>query len=134
MSRSTFLLHTEQQLVDDFSATINDIFGDYPYLVGSALERPDYRDIDLRIILADDEFDELYALVNIEMIGIAISLWGQKATGLPIDFQIQRRSNANQNYKGVRNCMGMRPTAGVRLNEHPDNRPIKQPHTEGGDR
>lgn len=134
MSRSSHLLHTEQQLVDDFSATVKDIFGDYPYLVGSALERPDYRDIDLRLILADEEFDRLYSLVNVEMIGIAISLWGQKATGLPIDFQIQRQSNANLNYTGVRNCMGVRPTTGVRLNEHRDNKPIEQSHTEGGDR
>jgi hypothetical protein len=126
MGRASYLLHTEQQLLDDFSATVKDIFGDYPYLVGSSLERPDYRDIDLRLILDDDTFDQLYSLVNVEMIGIAVSLWGQKATGLPIDFQIQRQSNANALYKGgVRNCMGFRPTVGVRLNDHADSKPLK---------
>src|SRR6478609_9509604 len=36
---------------------INRAFGGFGcYLVGSALERPDWRDIDVRFIMSDDEF------------------------------------------------------------------------------
>ncbi|WP_237393799.1 hypothetical protein [Pseudarthrobacter sp. ATCC 49987] len=78
------------------------------------------------MILDDDKFDQLYSLLNVEMLGIAVSLWGQQATGLPIDFQVQRRTNANLKYTGIRNCMGLRPTVGVRLNDHADNKPAEQ--------
>jgi len=36
-------------------------FGSPPYLVGSVLTRPDFRDVDLRLILPDDEWDEMFA-------------------------------------------------------------------------
>lgn len=68
------------------------------YLVGSAGERPDFRDVDVRLILMDDTFDALF--------GHSPALWGifcyavsrQLAadTGLPIDFQVQRCTEANK--------------------------------------
>jgi hypothetical protein len=40
---------------------INDAFGDFGcYLVGSALERPDWRDIDVRYIMPDKEFAKMF--------------------------------------------------------------------------
>lgn len=73
------------------------------YLVGSASERPDFRDVDVRLILMDDTFDRLF--------GHSPMLWGifcyavsrQLAadTGLPIDFQVQRCTEANEVYKPV---------------------------------
>ena len=30
------------------------------YLVGSAIERPDWRDVDIRMMLSDEEFDALF--------------------------------------------------------------------------
>ncbi len=33
-------------------------FGEFPYIVGSSLERPDFRDVDIRLILPDDEFEK----------------------------------------------------------------------------
>jgi len=42
----------------------------------------------------------------------AISAWGREQTGLPIDFQIQRRSLATAEYGGhFRNPMGLRTPA-----------------------
>ena len=31
-----------------------------PYLVGSVLERPDYRDVDVRLMLEDKHFERLF--------------------------------------------------------------------------
>lgn len=35
-------------------------FGDAPYLVGSAGEFSEYRDVDVRLIMSDDEFDQMF--------------------------------------------------------------------------
>lgn len=78
------------------------------YLVGSASERPDFRDVDVRLILPDERFDALF--------GHAPELWGlfcyavsrQLAadTGLPVDFQVQRQTEANAKHDGPRNPIG----------------------------
>ena len=89
------------------------------YLVGSALERPDWRDIDVRFILPDDEFAKLFPHAGpVEhgrwefdqrwcIMTIAISAWLKSQTGLPVDFQFQPRSHANERHKGPRNALGM---------------------------
>lgn len=103
MSEGTYILHTDQKLLHDWARVVHDLFQlkNYgPYHVGSSLERKDYRDVDLRVIMPDKDFDRLSKMVDIEMLGIAISLWGQKATGLPIDYQIQRMTDANREYEG----------------------------------
>ena len=81
-------------------------YGPHVYLVGSSLERRDYRDVDVRCILDDDDFDRhfpgamsaanpsLHALWSITC--AAISLWLSQQSGLPIDFQIQRRTEINK--------------------------------------
>jgi hypothetical protein len=85
-----------------------DAFGEYPYLVGSSLNKRDWRDVDVRLILDDTEYvrffpelatiqnDSLSALFNVMC--SSISLWLSKEAGLPIDFQIQRRSEANARF------------------------------------
>jgi hypothetical protein len=79
------------------------------FLVGSALSRPDFRDVDLRVILSDDRFDEEYSNpVKVRYMNRALSTWGQRETGLPIDFQVQRQTEANETYTGDRNAMGVR--------------------------
>ena len=76
------------------------------YLVGSANERPDFRDVDVRMILSDDQFDRLF--------GHSSALWEAfcygwarvltEDSGLRIDFQVQRMTEANENYvAGTRN-------------------------------
>lgn len=93
-------------------------YGTTPYLVGSALERPDWRDIDLVIILPDDEFQREFPNVDIKnglwesdpkwlIHTVALSNWLSGLTGLPIDFKIQARSKANELHKGPRNAMGL---------------------------
>lgn len=89
------------------------------YVVGSALERPDWRDVDVRMILADDEFAALFphAGSNWEfdqrwlVMTVAISGWLNEQTGLPIDFQFQPQTFANEKHgrgKGTRrNACGL---------------------------
>lgn len=69
-----------------------------PYLVGSAMTKQDYRDVDVRLMLPAVQHDQLLAFVDIDHLNLAVSLWGQKATGLPIDFQVQQMESANEDY------------------------------------
>ena len=99
---------------------VNLAFDSYgSYVVGSALERPDWRDVDIRMIMSDDafaaefpnaskgswEFDSKWLLLT-----TAISDWLRKQTGLPVDFQFQPQSHANQVHKKPRNAIGLRMT------------------------
>lgn len=94
---------------------------DTPYLVGSALERPDYRDVDIRVILADARYDELFKAPRPHadplrhLLQVAITEHYVKATGLRIDFQIQRMTDANEKYTSeagtLRHPLGIYPEA-----------------------
>lgn len=75
------------------------------YLVGSVLRKPDWRDVDIRAILDDAEFDRLFPVTDKwgenaqwKLICIAVSHYLVSVTGLPIDFQIQRQTQANEMY------------------------------------
>lgn len=97
---------------------ICDALGGYGcYVVGSALERADWRDVDVRFILSDEEFADLFPQVldrNWEhdarwlLLTVSISGWLSKVTGLPIDFQIQPQTHANERHSGPRNAVGLR--------------------------
>lgn len=80
------------------------------YMVGSVLRKQDWRDVDIRAILDDDEFVRLFPVTDEhdenaqwKLICIAISSYLSQVTGLPIDFQIQRKSAANSLYPGKEN-------------------------------
>lgn len=94
-----------------------DAFPDYGcYLVGSALERQDWRDVDVRYILSDEEFAKLFPDAGRHwehdprwlLLTLSISKWMQSVTGLPIDSQFQPQTHANERHKGMRNAMGLR--------------------------
>lgn len=82
-----------------------------PFQVGSSLHRPNYRDVDVRCILVDSEFDQLtgYSSVRLKLLNVAMSEWLAARTGLPIDFQFQRMTDANKEFGGPRNALGMAP-------------------------
>ena len=68
----------------------------------------------MRLILPDDEYaamglgDPAYPHQNGKWVALclAFSLLGKHMTGLPIDFQIQSESLANEQYKGSRSSLG----------------------------
>lgn len=86
------------------------------YVVGSSLERPDWRDVDVRLMLKDDAFAELFPKAGDHwendarwlLLTTAISEHMSKVTGLPIDFQIQPMTRTNERHKGPRNAIGVR--------------------------
>ncbi len=79
------------------------------YLVGSCLHRADHRDVDLRAIMADADFDAMTEgnKMRLNLLNVAVSEWLAARTGLPIDFQFQRRTEANAEFDGERHAFGM---------------------------
>lgn len=85
------------------------------YVVGSALQRADWRDIDVRLIMNDSAFAKLFPEAGQSwehdarwlVMTIAISERLSKITGLPIDFQFQPQSHANERHHGPRNPTGL---------------------------
>jgi hypothetical protein len=81
------------------------------YLVGTATERGPHRDVDVRLILDDKRHDKLCKAIGrkgIALLGLTIGQYLASLTGLPIDFQVQRRTEANVLHSGMRNPLGTR--------------------------
>lgn len=91
-------------------ALVGKAFGDEGfgcYLVGSSLKRRDYRDVDVRFIMRDEAFDRMFrdehgsdynANALWSLLCVSISLWLGKQSDLPIDFQVQRQTQANEQH------------------------------------
>lgn len=85
-----------------------------PYLVGSYQERTATAtsDVDVRLILDDDRYDALMAGAPegfASLLDFALGAYLRELTGLPIDFQVQRQTEANTNHGGgQRNPLGRR--------------------------
>ena len=94
-----------------------DAFGHCIYLVGSSAERRDYRDVDVRAILPDEDFDAMFpggAIVKHRInarllaLNLSISAYLSRQSGLPVDFQFQRMTEANAEHGDrLRNPMGI---------------------------
>jgi len=100
--------------LDEFGSQVWAAFGHPAYLVGSAMKGKQWRDIDVRLILPDKEYEDMklgdpkYPHQNGKWVALvmAFSALGHKITGLPIDFQIQQQTYANEKYDGPRNALG----------------------------
>ena len=118
MTAAVSYLSTAQfAILNDACIPVTEAFGSPPYLVGSATQRADYHDVDLRLILTDEDFDHWFdgRVMLWSLVCLAIGRHLADVTGLPIDFQIQRMTEANENHPTThRNPMGMRsrPYAG----------------------
>jgi len=98
---------------------INDAFGDFGcYLVGSAIDHADWRDVDIRFIMNDAAFAKLFPDAGQHwefdprwlLLTVSISEHLSKQTGLPVDFQIQPQTHANERHLGARHAIGLRIT------------------------
>lgn len=93
-------------LLQTFGVWVRDAFGHTPYQVGSSVHGKEWRDVDVRLILPDDEFDALFPGYRSghqidakwSFLCAAISALAKQQTGLPIDFQVQRQSEANERF------------------------------------
>jgi hypothetical protein len=98
-------------------AIVSDAFGHPPYHVGSSLYRPDFHDVDVRLILPDDEYNALFPGMELgvrdmvharwSLICSSVSVWLSQASGLDVDFQIQQQTDANKRYPGERHPLGL---------------------------
>ena len=97
--------------LNEFGRILRDAFpGGIPYLVGTAAYgKSDWRDVDVRMMLNDTEWNRLLGPDEVECQGmrylgrtgayaLAFSELGRQMTGLPIDFQLQRQERANALY------------------------------------
>jgi len=90
---------------------VREAFGEVPYLVGSVLTRPDYRDIDIRLILDDEVYERLFGVDSVRLLlNVALSDYIAAAANMPrpIDFQVQSMTIANVPEHGMRNPLGVR--------------------------
>lgn len=113
-TRASYLSPPDFHRLDWACRPIAAAFGQPVYLVGSVLTRADYRDIDLRLIVPDDEAAPFAGKVGL-LLNIALSDLIAKAANqrAPIDFQIQSMTEANAE-DGARNPIGI-PGIGGRL-------------------
>lgn len=103
-------------LLDLACKPICEAFDSPPYLVGTAQDpRSDGRqprDVDVRLILDDKRWkrlDRAVAMGGLAFLGVAIGQYLADLTGLPIDFQIQQQTAANEHHAGKqRNPLGGR--------------------------
>lgn len=97
-----------------FGLVVDDAFDSCPYLVGSALRKASYRDVDVRVILLDDDFEQRFGPATdwrsnraLRASNLAFSALGSQMTGLPIDFQAEQMTDANDANDGPRNALGI---------------------------
>jgi hypothetical protein len=110
-TRSDLLTTTELYHLDQACQVISKAFdGEHPYLVGTAGygDAGSYRDVDVRLMLDDDEFTAVCPTrERWELLCLSIGAYLASRTGLPIDFQIQAASVANDKHGKPRNPLGM---------------------------
>lgn len=117
-------------LLHEFGSQVWAAFGDCPYHVGSSLKNKQWRDVDVRLILSDEEYERLglgdpkYPHENEKWASLvlAYSALGKAMTGLPIDFQIQQQTDANQQFSQrdghTRSALGVTPLRMKRYKKH----------------
>lgn len=103
----------------EFGSQVWAAFGEPPYLVGSVLRTTKWRDVDVRLILDDETYEAMgfgapdgsSQMQNGKWVSLcmAYSALGKHMTGLPIDFQIQQQSTANELFKGPRSALCVTP-------------------------
>lgn len=87
--------------LNDACIRIREAFGDDPWLVGSATYNDNWRDVDVRYVMDDVEFDALFKGREFfwSLFCLSVSEYLRAASGLPIDFQVQRASVALEKFK-----------------------------------
>lgn len=115
MGRSNYLPLSAFILLDHACIAVSEAFGAHPYHVGSSTTRPDWRDVDVRLMLPDKQYDKLFGKRPglWSLLCLSTSEYLSRVSGLPVDFQVQRRTDANAEYDQAagtgttRNPLGM---------------------------
>jgi hypothetical protein len=101
-ARTDLLTTTELYHLDQACQVISRAFGGQcPYLVGTAGVggAESYRDVDVRLMLDDEQFAEACPTrERWELLCLAIGVYLSSRTGLPVDFQLQRKGEALEKF------------------------------------
>jgi len=104
----------DSYLLNLFGVEVRQGFGHIPYQVGSSLtQKRGWKDVDVRLILPDDEYMDYFNNpftsshdgIKLMSWNLAWTMLGRYMTRLPIDFQIQQQTLANENFDGVRSAL-----------------------------
>jgi hypothetical protein len=109
--RGSYLSVSQQYALNAACKQVAYLFTYGVYQVGSSLTRRDWRDVDLRCIIDDEEFYRMFGHPKgpalLKFLNVCVSDWLSARTGLPIDFQFQQQSAANAEFDGPRNAVGI---------------------------
>lgn len=100
----------DQFLLAQWGRQLREAFGVRAYVVGSVMERPNFRDVDVRL-LAPDWLAAAPARFR-RTLNMTMSMWGRQVTGLPIDFQAQLDEEFHSYDTHVRGAMGVQLDVG----------------------
>lgn len=101
-------------LLHEFGSQVWFAFGHVAYHVGSSLtNKSGWRDVDVRLLIPDEEWDAMglgdpdqtHQNGKWVALTLAFSVLGKQMTGLPIDFQLQKQSWANDKYGRDQGCL-----------------------------
>jgi hypothetical protein len=115
--------------LDQACKPLVEVFGPVVYLVGSVQERKAVAgsDVDVRLILPDKKYDRLMfdrPKGFATLLDFALGAYLREVTGLPVDFQIQRQTEANARHQGTgRNPIGVRKLTAWIGDARPEEKP-----------
>lgn len=96
MGRSNYLTLVQLNSLRSAVQPLIDVWRQPVCLVGSSLERADFRDVDLRMILPDKKIARhFHQHGSLLLTNHIISAWLTQQVALPIDFQFQPRTEAD---------------------------------------
>lgn len=102
-ARSDFIGMPHMPKLDRFGEIVFQAFAARAYIVGSALTRRDWRDLDVRVILPDDRFEQLFGAETdwrknprLAAVATAFAALANQMTSLPVDFGIDQMTEANE--------------------------------------
>ena len=123
MTRANYVPAPHFYALNQACAIVNRAFDGFGcYLVGSSLERRDFRDVDVRFIMSDEAYDRLFRDAGgwlnplWSLLCVTLSQWLSQQSGLPVDFQFQRQTQANAKHPGMRSPLGL-------FHDYPGERP-----------
>ena len=110
--RAIYLRVDQVRRLDHWCESLARSFERTPYLVGSVLSTPEWRDVDIRMAFRDME----RCPMDLADLNMLVSKWGQDQTFLPIDFQLQPKAEFRKFDQEIRNPRGIvrssRPSEG----------------------
>lgn len=114
-TRHCYIGAPEAYSLDQVAHFVSKALGNTCYLVGSATEKRDFRDVDIRMIFDDVKWVALFGDKSSgghsffwSLLCVSVSEYMSKRTGLKVDFQIQKRSSVRKSdWEKPRSPIGM---------------------------